>query len=194
MRRNRRLSLRPEGEHLAMSNLDGTRRLDPGAIPARPTARDHLDSDRSRALPAIFWAGLACGLLDITAAFVNWGLQGVSPVRLLQAIASGLLGPRSFRGGWPTALLGITCHFFIAFSASTVFYLASRRWKFMTRNAIPSGIGYGVAVYLVMYWIVMPLSRLLPTPFSAPRALLAVATHIVCVGLPIALLVRRHSP
>jgi uncharacterized membrane protein YagU involved in acid resistance len=176
-----------------MSNLDQTQRLDPVAIRDGPIARDRLASDRSRALPAIFWAGLACGLLDITAAFVNWGLQGVSAARLLQAIASGLLGPRSFRGGWPTALLGAICHFFIAFSASTVFYLASRRLKFLTRNAIPSGTVYGVAVYLVMYWMVMPLSRLQPMPFSLPRTMLAIVTHIVCVGLPISLVVRRYS-
>jgi hypothetical protein len=37
-------------------------------------------------------------------------------MRLLQGIAAGVLGSRSFQGGLPTALLGLFCHFFIAFS------------------------------------------------------------------------------
>lgn len=88
----------------------------------------------SRALPAIFWAGLTCGVMDISAAFVTWWPQGVAPSRLLKGIAGGLLGPRAYDGGWPIAALGLACHFFIAFSAATVFYLFSRQ----TGPAVPA--------------------------------------------------------
>jgi hypothetical protein len=142
---------------------------------------------------AIFWAGTVCGVLDITAAFVTWGVQGVSPTRLLQAIASGWLGAEAFQGGWQASLLGAFFHFFIAFSAATVFYLASRRMRFLTQHAILCGVAYGVAVYLVMNFVVIPLSRLHAAPFSAARALLAIATHMVCVGLPISLCVKKFS-
>ncbi len=148
---------------------------------------------RSRAVPAIVFAGLACGIMDITAAFVTWGVQGVPPERLLQGIAVGLLGRESYAGGWETAALGAACHFFIAFSAAAVFYLASRRIAWLTERSFLSGPLYGIAVYVVMYWIVMPLSAVGPRPFSWPVALLAVATHIVCVGSPIALVVSRCS-
>ena len=147
----------------------------------------------TRPVHAIFWAGTACGVLDITAAFITWGVQGVSPFRLLRAIASGLLGPEAFGGGWQTSLLGAFFHFFIAFSAAAVFYAASRRMKFLTQHAALSGIAYGVAVYLLMYWIVIPLSRLQPMPFSISRTMLAIVTHMVCVGLPISLVVRKFS-
>jgi uncharacterized membrane protein YagU involved in acid resistance len=149
--------------------------------------------EMSRALPAIFWAGLTCGVLDITAAFVTWAVQGVRPVRVLQGIAGGLLGPKSFSGGWQTAALGAICHFFIAFSAATVFYVASRKLALMTRYPIYSGVLYGIAVYLVMYWIVMPLSQLQRRPFSWLAAAIAIITHMVCVGTPIALVVRHYS-
>jgi hypothetical protein len=148
---------------------------------------------RPEAWPIIWRAGAACGVLDITAAFVTWGIKGISPVIILQGIASGLLGQKAFGGGWPTATLGAGCHFFIAFSAATVFYVASRRFGFLTRHAVPSGVLYGVAVYTVMYWIVMPLSRFHSAPFSVSRSLVAIITHMVCVGLPIALIVRRYS-
>jgi uncharacterized membrane protein YagU involved in acid resistance len=146
----------------------------------------------SGALPAIFSAGLLAGVLDITAAFVTWVPQGVPPVRILQGIASGLLGPQAFKEGMPTALLGGALHFLIALSVAAVFYAASRKIHFMTRGPILSGLLYGVCVYLVMYWIVMPLSRFHPAQ-TIPRSIIAIATHMICVGLPISLMVRRYS-
>ena len=57
----------------------------------------------SRALPTIALAGLIAGILDITSAFVIAGIKGTGSVRMLQGIASGLLGRRSFEGGMATA-------------------------------------------------------------------------------------------
>ena len=62
---------------------------------------------RPKALPAILWAGLISGGLDITAALAVYGFFGLKPVRLLQGIAGGLLGPRTFEGGLATAFLGL---------------------------------------------------------------------------------------
>ena len=149
--------------------------------------------EKPQLLPAVFWAGLLCGILDITAAFVTWAPQGVKPIRILQGIASGLLGAKSFTGGWETAALGAVLHFFIAFSAATVFYLSSRKLTFMTHRPVPSGIAYGVAVYLVMYWVVMPLSYFHKRPFSWSATVIAIFTHMVCVGIPISLVVRHYS-
>ena len=81
---------------------------------------------KSGALPAIVAAGLACGILDISAAFATWGLKGVAPIRILQSVASGALGARSFQGGWATGAIGLLIHFFVAFSAATVFYVTNR--------------------------------------------------------------------
>ena len=148
---------------------------------------------KTSALLAIFWAGLIAGAMDIAAAFVTWAPQGVSPIRILQGIASGLSGTKAFAGGWKTAALGLVCQFFIAFSAATVFYVASRKLTFMTRRPIVSGILYGVAVYLVMYWIVMPLSNFHKRPFSWSATLIAIITHMLCVGTPISLVVNRFS-
>jgi hypothetical protein len=145
-----------------------------------------------RPFRAIALAGLTCGVMDITAAFITWGIKGIAPARILRGIAAGLLGPASFRGGWRTAALGLAIHFFIAFCAATVFYLASRKLRFMTRRPVLSGALYGIAVYLVMYWIVMPLIH---TPRKTlSQSIVAILTHIVCVGLPISLLIRALSP
>src|SRR6516162_7211363 len=97
----------------------------------------------ANAFLAIFWAGLACGVGDITQAFVAFGLMGTSPIRILQHIASGLLGPKSFQGGMKTAVLGAFLHFVVAFGAAAVYYVASRRLAFMTTRAVLSGLLYG---------------------------------------------------
>ena len=142
---------------------------------------------------AILWAGGIAGAMDITAAFLNAATRGVRPWRVLQGIASGLLGPASFEGGRATIVLGGAIHFFIAFTAATIFYLASRRLAFLTQRAVLAGALYGIAVYLFMYWMVIPLSAIRRGPFSWRATIIAILTHIVCVGLPISLAVRRAT-
>lgn len=143
---------------------------------------------------AIFWGGLACGILDITQAFTAWGLEdGVKPVSILQHIASGLIGPKSFQGGAKTAALGAVLHFFIAFGAATVYYLASRWLTFMTSHAVLSGLLYGEAVFLFMYFVVVPLSAAARSQFTMATLITGPIGHMFLVGLPIALAVRRYS-
>jgi len=149
-------------------------------------------AESSRVLPAIAWGGLTAGVLDITVAFIRWG----NPARILKGIASGLLGPQALRGGWGTAALGLGLHFLIAFSAAAVYYLASRRLGFLTRRAVLWGLIFGIAVYMFMSWIVLPLSAFPVSgraPFSLTSLTLSLLTHMFCVGLPIALAVRRFS-
>jgi hypothetical protein len=146
----------------------------------------------SGAVPAILWGGLIAGVLDISSAFVIWISRGVGPVRGLQGIASALLGKRAFDGGLPTALLGLACHFLIAYTATAGFYIASRRLRILTRQAVPAGLAYGIAVYLVMYHIVMPLFSLHPR-HTVSNVVSAVLIHMFLVGFPIALSVRRFA-
>jgi hypothetical protein len=143
---------------------------------------------------AIFWGGLACGVLDITQAFIAWGLMGVKPVSILHSVASGLLGPKAFQGGIQTAVLGMVLHFFIAFSAATVYYVASRWLTFMTRQAVLSGLLYGEAVFLFMHFVVVPLSAAPKGHFTMATLITGPIGHMFLVGLPIALSVRRFAP
>jgi hypothetical protein len=147
---------------------------------------------RSRTLPTIASAGLIAGILDITSAFVIAGLKGTGSIRMLQGIASGLLGPKSFEGGMATAGLGLAIHFLIAFTAAALFYVISRKFSFLTQHAIVSGLLYGIAVYVFMYWLVIPLVFPNARP-SISRDVTAVLIHITLIGLPIALTVRHFS-
>ena len=146
-----------------------------------------------RALPTILRAGLVSGALDITAALIVYARFGRFSVRLLQGIASGLLGQAAFQGGLATALLGLVCHFFIATSAAAVYFAASRRLPILIERALVSGALYGVVVYFFMQLVVIPLSAIGPRPFSLRATIIGIVIHIFCVGLPIALIVRRYS-
>jgi uncharacterized membrane protein len=147
---------------------------------------------KSTVVPAIAIGGLIVGILDITSAFITWWCKGVRPVRGLQGIAAGLLGSQSFQGGVATAGLGLTIHFFVAFMVVIVFYVASRKFQFLTRHAVVSGLLYGVVVYLFMYWFVLP--NVFPKfRHSISSDVLAVVVHMVLIGLPTALVVRRYS-
>lgn len=143
---------------------------------------------------AILFGGLLSGALDLTSAFIVTAFKSGNYTGMLQGIASGLLGQKSFTGGAEAAALGVSAHFAIAFIWTIVFYLASRKIKFLTAQPIISGTLYGVAVYLLMYYVVVPLSA---APFQMPHTPGAIARdvfiHIICVGLPIALAVRRYS-
>jgi hypothetical protein len=168
-----------------------------GAIPA-PHCPGTMNASantlqKPKALRAILWAGLACGVLDITAAFVVYGFFGLRPIRLLQGIAAGLLGPRALDGGLATALLGLLCHFFIAFTAASVYFAVSRWVPFLVHHAVFSGVLYGVAVYFFMNRIVVPLSAARKYPFSFKMMVIGIVIHMLCVGLPISLTIRRVS-
>jgi hypothetical protein len=144
------------------------------------------------ALRTISYAGLIAGILDISDALVFYGLRGVKPIRILQGIASGALGARAFRGGLGTAILGLGFHFLIAFSAATVYYIASLKIAFMNRHAVLSGLLYGAAVYAFMNLVVLPLSAVSRAALSLIPFINGVAAVMVFVGLPIALIVRRY--
>jgi uncharacterized membrane protein len=131
--------------------------------------------------------------MDITAALLVYAHFGARSMRLLQGIASGLIGARAFSGGAATAALGLLCHFFIAFSAATTFFLVSRKIRFLTEHAIISGVLYGPIVYFFMQLVVLPLSAIGRRSSSLESIVVGVVIHIICIGLPIALLVRKYS-
>jgi uncharacterized membrane protein YagU involved in acid resistance len=142
---------------------------------------------------AIVSAGTICGIMDITAAVVVYGTMGANPLRLLQGIAGGVLGPRTYQGGIATALLGLALHFTIAFGAATVFFIASRAFCFLIDHAVLSGILYGISVYFFMQRVVIPLSHANRNPFSLKFMIIGIVIHIFCVGLPIALSIRKYA-
>ena len=146
---------------------------------------------------AILVGGLIAGGLDMTYAFILWWLRAqVTPMQILQSVATGLLGKASYDGGAGTAILGAFLHFFNALVIAAIFVGASRIWPVLARRATLFGPLYGIGVYLVMNYVVLPLSAFPPrTKPPAPVVwITGVLAHMFLIGLPIALAAKRAVP
>jgi hypothetical protein len=159
-----------------------------------------LSLQRPRAFNAILYGGLAVGVLDGMAAVILTLYFKRSPKGMFQGIAKGLIGDASFNGGWATVLLGVALHFLIAFIWAAIYYGASLILPAIIRRALMwaliCGPIYGVLVYFAMQIIVLPLSAIRKDPFSfgTPGQLMrGIIVHILCVGLPIALMAWRAA-
>ena len=148
-----------------------------------------------RRLHPVLIGSLAVAVLDGIEPVIFYALRGVHPMRVFQGIAAGLLGRESFNGGVPTMVLGMGLHLFIASVIVTLYWLASRRWKALAERPVPYGILYGLVVYAVMTFIVVPLSAAgsgirIPPPVMLANGIFA---HLFCVGLPTAFAVGRSG-
>jgi hypothetical protein len=146
---------------------------------------------RPRPFQAIVVGGGIVGVLDLAYAIAVYSPR--KPILIPQTIASGVLGSRSYAGGMQTAVLGIVLHFVIALGAATVYYLASRKLKFLVSRAVICGLIYGALVYLFMHVVVLPLSAAPTGHMPLVYKVLEFVEHWFFVGLPIALSVRHYS-
>src|SRR5690349_17957321 len=107
---------------------------------------------------AILLGAVVVGTLDLLDALIFFGLRGARPERILQSIASGLLGAGSFEGGAAAAALGLVLHFVIAFLIVLTCYAIARAAPALVTRPLVAGPIYGLAAYAVMNYVVIPLS------------------------------------
>ena len=142
----------------------------------------------SKAWLSIFVGGMVAGGLDLISAFMTFG-AGVPRV-----IAAGLLGRSAIQGGTGVYILGVALQFFIAISAAAIYYAASRRLTFLIEHPLVCGLFYGIAVYLVMNLIVLPLCALhAHGPYQLAGLIQGLLVHMFLIGLPISFSVRQFS-
>jgi 4-amino-4-deoxy-L-arabinose transferase-like glycosyltransferase len=149
---------------------------------------------RARAFDTVVLGGLTAGFLDLLDAFMLAILNGVAPVRVLHAIASGVLGREAYQGGAPAAALGLGLHFVIASAAATAYFLASRKLTVLLRRPVVCGLAFGLAVWAFMYYVVLPITFNRPNAIPAwPMLVNQLGIHALGVGLPIALFAARSA-
>lgn len=108
-----------------------------------------------RVLKSLIYGGLIAGTVDIGAATL---INMVSPLVILQAIASGLLGRPAFQGGGGVMLLGLVLQWGMSILIAAFFCFAASKWPVLARRWILWGTVYGVVVFIVMNYVVVPLS------------------------------------
>jgi hypothetical protein len=136
--------------------------------------------------------GLTAGAFDIAYACTFWAIKrGVPARRVFQSVAAGLLGPAAFDGGASTAALGLLLHFFIAVTMAFTYYFVATRWRALVERPVALGAAYGVLLYAIMNYVVIPLSRARPAPVDAVWISLSILVHMLLIGVPIALFARK---
>lgn len=141
---------------------------------------------------AVLWGGLIAGTLDIAFALSFAAYNGTAPMRLLQAVASGVFGKAAFAGGVPMAAGGLALHFLLSFLWAGLFLALARFRPALALRPCLSGSLFGVLVFLGMRLVVLPLSAFpFPVTFKLVATISDLLSHILLFGIPIALAVRR---
>jgi len=122
-----------------------------------------MAADKSRALRAILLGGLIAGILDISYACIfSYIRRGTSPVVICNRSPAVLWGGVLLRAAPKRLRFGLFFHFLIATTAAAVYYLASRRLRFLVNHPCIFGPLYGIGVYLFMNFVVLRFQLLDP--------------------------------
>lgn len=142
----------------------------------------------------ILWIGFLTGTLDALATILS--SYKIGPVTIFQFIASGAFGKVAFKGGMPMVWWGVWFHYFIAYSFTAVFYVAYPSFYKFFRNKYLIGLEYGLITWIVMNFIVVPISKIGFHPVKQIWPILTgIFILIICIGMPVALIadfIRRR--
>jgi hypothetical protein len=184
--------VRPLGSRTALSHHGG----DSSQVACTDVAADVDLSVMTRTTPAraITIGAFAVATLDMLDCVVVYGLlRGVTVTQCFQGVASGLLGRASFQGGWSTVLLGGVLHLFNAGVIVVMYLFANRRLAFLSRRPLLYAVLYGCVVFLVMNYVVIPLSTARVMRITWPNMVNGFLGHMAAVGLPCWWVVRSSG-
>lgn len=137
---------------------------------------------------AILLGGVIAATIDIGAACV---MSGRSPGFILQVIAGGLLGKATFDGGVATMLLGAILQEAMGLLIAMIYVLLAKSIPVLLRRRIISGLAYGVVIFFVMNYVVVPLSAWKSTPHFTSAKFAANMAAMLLFGLIVAFFSRR---
>jgi uncharacterized membrane protein YagU involved in acid resistance len=141
---------------------------------------------------AVLVGGSLAGVLDILFAISFAEYNGLPPVRLLQTVASGLLGDAAFSGGNATATLGLALHLVMSYLWAALFLAFAQLVPATLRRPMLSALLFGVVVFLTMRLVVLPLSAFpRPVTFRPLATVLDLLSHVLLFAAPIVFAVRK---
>lgn len=140
---------------------------------------------------AILYGGLTAASLDLLAADL---IYHIDLIRVMKSIARGWYGPAAMKGGADVALVGLVSHYAILIVAAAIFVFTSLKFPVLRRLWWLTGPVFGLGVWVVMHYLIVPNSRAgggFPEWPLSDKALEELACHLFCVGLAIAWWARR---
>ncbi len=139
-------------------------------------------------LGAIVLGGIVAATLDIGAASL---ITGRTPTFILHAIAGGLLGKATFEGGAGTALLGALLQELMGVLIAAIYVLLGKAFSGWLRRWLVSGLIYGIIVFFVMNYVVVPLSAWKSLPHFTSVKFAENMAAMLLFGLIVAFFARR---
>ena len=113
-------------------------------------------------------------------------ISGHGPEVILHNIAGGILGRPALEGGWPVAGLGLLLQWAMSILISAIYALAARRSTRLERRWIVGGLAYGLVIFGVMNYVVVPLSAWHVTPHFTLAHLIENIAAMLLFGLIVA--------
>lgn len=138
----------------------------------------------------ILLATAIAGTLDIAAAMILSALRSGTVLNVLRAVASGPF-PDAKWWGLSGAALGLAVHYLLMAIMAAVFVLAAEFIPTLKRQPLIFGALYGDFLWMVMYFLVIPMRFDAPLPQDPGEIAIQLFCHIALVGIPIALVARR---
>jgi len=146
---------------------------------------------KSPAIRGILLGGFFAGLADFIYPTVRTLMAGKPWMPVWKGVASGLLGQRALDGGVEMVVLGMALHWFTCLSAAAILYLVVSRVKWLPRQWLALAVIHGIAVLLVMNYVVLPLSVIGHSIYPLNQLHIHAFWHILVVGLPTGFFVAR---
>ena len=143
---------------------------------------------------AIIASGLIVGTFDAIAASVfSYGFSGASPDRVFRYVPSGVFGKDALTGGMSVAAWGLFFHYIVASGWTALFYFLYPKINVMSSSKYVAGIAYGLFIWLMMNFVVVPLSNVPPSVFHFTiRTAVMIMIHMFIIGVPISYMVNKY--
>jgi uncharacterized membrane protein YagU involved in acid resistance len=137
----------------------------------------------------ILLGGIIAGTLDIGAASL---INGAKPTRILQVIASGLLGKAGFADD-STVAIGLALQWAMSIVIASIFVFAAQWRPVLRRRWVTAGLAYGLVVFSVMNYVVLPLSAIGHPPRFRVVHFTEDMVAMLCFGVILAFFARERS-
>jgi len=163
---------------------------------------------------AILLATLIAGVLDASGAMIHFKINvpNANPLLIWRGVAGGAFGDTARSGNlFPWVIVGILFHFLIVFLFASFFFFIYPKIKALQKNSIIVGLLYGIFIWTVMNFLVLPLSNIrsqnkmwaivntngkLHAVFQGnsniKQMIIGIIIIMFCVGLPISLIIGNY--
>ena len=89
-------------------------------------------------------------------------------------------------------IIGSIMHFSISIFVAAIYFYSYPKVKIINTRPVWSGLLYGAGIWIFLNLLILPITKVQPVSFDVIDVAIAIFWHMILVGLPIALITKRH--